>query len=185
MEEKYILVSLEDERARKISEILGNKSCKRILDMLAEKEASETDISIELKMPINTAEYNIKKLLEAGFIEKTSHWWSVKGKKIPMYKISNKYIVISPKKSQNKIKSFIPVFIVSAIFTFFILWYEKVKNTVPDSLEQKSAEIMRGYAEAAIPVASNQTSIINVFLIAVWLGIVIFFIINFLKNERR
>src|SRR3989344_8185966 len=94
---KYILVSLEDEKAKKIAEILSNKTAKKILDFLADKnEASETDIAQELGIPLNTAEYNIKKLLEADLIGKAKNFfWSVRGKKIDMYKLARKHIVIS------------------------------------------------------------------------------------------
>ena len=47
-------------------------------------------------MPMNSVQYNISKLLEAGLIEEAKSWWSVKGKKMPTYKVANKLIVISP-----------------------------------------------------------------------------------------
>ena len=95
---KFILIGLDDERSKKISEVLGNKTCKRIIDYLAEKEASEKDIADALSIPINTVEYNLNKLIESGLIEKTKNFfWSVKGRKIDMYKLSNKKILISPK----------------------------------------------------------------------------------------
>lgn len=104
MVETEIIISLNDARSKYISEVLGNKSCKRILGYLSENEATVSDLSRELKIPINTADYNIKKLIKAGLIEKANYWWSVKGKKMPTYKISNKKIVISPKsfKSYSK-----------------------------------------------------------------------------------
>ena len=99
MSEKFILVDLDDERSKSISEVLGNKTCKKILEYLSDlKEASENDISKNLSIPINTVEYNLNKLIKAGLIEKSKKFfWSVKGKRIDTYKISNKKIVISPK----------------------------------------------------------------------------------------
>lgn len=90
MNEKYILLDLEDEKTKQIADVISNSSCKKILNLLAEKEASETDIAKELGIPINTAEYNIKKLEKAGMIEKSKHFWSVKGKKIHTYKLAKK-----------------------------------------------------------------------------------------------
>ena len=59
MKDKFILMGLDDERSQKVSQVLGNKTCKKIIDFLADiKEASEKDISNELKIPLNTAEYN-------------------------------------------------------------------------------------------------------------------------------
>lgn len=103
MDEKHILVSLGDEKAKQISEVIGSKSCNKILDLLADKDLTVSEISRKLKMPINTVDYNVKKLVKAGLIEKASHWWSVKGKKMLTYKVSNKKIIISPRKSVAKV----------------------------------------------------------------------------------
>ncbi len=119
MARKYLLISMDDERAKHISEVLGNQSCKKIIDVLAEKnEASEKDISDMLGMPINTVEYNLHKLMKAELIEKAKKFfWSKKGKKIDMYKLSNKSIVISPKSSKikSKLKSILPTAIIAGI----------------------------------------------------------------------
>lgn len=95
----YLVIDVDDPRTSKIADVISNKTCKKILGVLSEKDASESDISKELKLPMNTVGYNIKKLVEAGLVEKSgSFFWSVKGKKIPTYKLSNKKILISPKK---------------------------------------------------------------------------------------
>ena len=63
MDDKFILMGLNDKRSKKIAEVLGNKTCKKIIDYLAEtKQASEKDIADALNIPINTTEYNLKKL---------------------------------------------------------------------------------------------------------------------------
>lgn len=109
MEKKYILVSLEDDKAKKLADVLGNKTSNKIINLLAEKEMSEKDLADELNIPINTVEYNLKKLLAADLIEKSKNFfWSPKGRKIDLYQVSNKSIVISPKKSTN-LKKFVPI----------------------------------------------------------------------------
>ena len=56
---------------------------------------------------------NLKKLIEGGLIEKTkNYFWSVKGKKIPVYRVSNKKIVIYPKKLTRGV---LPAVLVSGI----------------------------------------------------------------------
>ena len=44
-------------------------------------------------------------------------FWSVKGKKTPVYKVANKRIIISPKR---QIRSVIPVVIISGIFALVL-----------------------------------------------------------------
>ena len=115
MDDKFVLMGLDDERSKDIAEVLQNKTCRKILDFLSEnKEASEQDIARALNLPINTTEYNLNKLIKAGLVEKAKNFfWSVKGKKIDMYKIAKKHIVISPKSSprMSVLKAVIPIII--------------------------------------------------------------------------
>ena len=103
MDEKQIVVSLGDDKAKHIAEVIGSKSCNRILNLLADGDLTVSEISRKLKMPINTVDYNVKKLVKSGLIEKASHWWSVKGKKMLTYRVSNRKILISPRESVAKV----------------------------------------------------------------------------------
>lgn len=100
MSDSYFNVDLNDPRASAIAEVLSNKSCKAILALLAEQsEITEGEIASKLSMPLNTVGYNMKKLVDAGFVEKSSgFFWSVKGKRVPKYHLANKKILIAPKK---------------------------------------------------------------------------------------
>ena len=158
MQNKYLLFSLEDESSKKLGEIISSPTCKKIVNLLAEKDLSESDIARELSLPINTIEYNLKKLLEAGIIEKAKNFfWSRKGRKIDIYKVANKLIVISPKKYSNiysKIKSIIPVAIISGILTSFIAWYYKKQELAQLTL-QKTTEYRDALTQASSSVASS------------------------------
>jgi inhibitor of cysteine peptidase len=118
-DKKFILMNLDDERLKKVAEILKSDTCKKILDYLAEnKEKSEEDIAKDLGMPLNTAEYNLNKLVESGLVEKSKNFfWSKKGKKINLYKPANRHIVISPRKrpDMNLLKTIVPVIIVALV----------------------------------------------------------------------
>jgi DNA-binding transcriptional ArsR family regulator len=139
-ENKFILISMEDDRAKKIAEVLGNKTSKKIIDVLAESsELSEKDISDKIGLPINTVEYNLKKLVSCEIVEKTKiFFWSKKGKKIPTYKLSNKSIVISPRSSKisSKLKSLLPAFLVSMVGAFLVKIFTLESNLTADSSEQ-------------------------------------------------
>jgi len=197
MDKNYLLISLDDERSKNISEVLGSKSCKKILDLLAEKEMSETDIARTLEIPLNTAEYNIKKLLSSGLIEKAKHWWSVKGRKIEMYKLSNKYIVISPKsKPSSKIRTIIPALILSGIFAFIIYIYQKSQQVLPVlKSEEYSAPLMSAAGSVsdastcgvATNVVNVATSFVQSVSPAVWFlgGAVIAIILILVLNWRK
>jgi len=155
-ENHFMLISLEDSKSKAISEVLGSKTCKKIIAYLSErKEASQKDLSDALNIPMNTLDYNIKKLVESGFVQKKKEFfWSKKGKKIIMYELSNKSIIISPKKSTSqKFKSIIPAFILTAAGTFAVWAYEKIKyatnytqeiiqQPVMDCVERNSHELL-------------------------------------------
>lgn len=168
--DNYLLVSLDDEKSKSIAEVIGNKTCKRIINYLVDtKEASQKDLSVKLKIPLNTVEYNIKKLLDAGFIRKTKNFfWSKKGKKIIMYELSKKSIVIShDKKISSKVKSILPAFILTVAGTFAVWVYEKTQ--VP--LTKSATDDALYWAEETIAQASTRVSgeITNLVQIPVWI----------------
>jgi DNA-binding transcriptional ArsR family regulator len=186
-EKKFILVSMEDKRSKKIAEVLGSKTSKKIIDLLAENsELSEKDISDKTGLALNTTEYNLKKLLESEIVEKTKNFfWSRKGKKIPMYRLSNKSIIISPKSSRisSKIKALLPAILVSGIGTFMIKIFSK-QEAVRDSLEQPLLFSAQKASEIAIaPETGNFISLYSAqpwvwFLAGSLLVITIFTIFN-------
>lgn len=148
MADKYILVDLDDAQTSAISDVISNKTSKKVLALLAEKEMSVSDIATAAKIPLNTAQYNVQKLLEASFIEKSkTFFWSAKGKKIPTYRASNKKIVISPKSS---FKGIIPALIFILVATLALKLFLPVQQVVPpttqtdtlqDFIAQKTAEM--------------------------------------------
>lgn len=96
------MIDLDDPRSAKIAEVMSNKTSKKILSLLSDKELSESEISEALEIPINTVGYNMKKLSESGLVEKSNKYmWSAKGKRMNYYKVSNKRIVISPRRMMS------------------------------------------------------------------------------------
>jgi inhibitor of cysteine peptidase len=99
-----INIDLDDPRAGKIAEVMSNKTAKAILNALAEKEMTPSDISKELDIPLNTVTYNLQKLVDAGLVGKVKKmFWSSKGKRMEIYKVLNKRIIISPKMMSRKV----------------------------------------------------------------------------------
>ena len=154
------MFSMEDEKIESLAKVLSNKTCKKILEFLAEtKEASEQDIAKSLGMPLNTVEYNLKTLLEVKLIEKTKNFfWSQKGKKIPTYKVSNKSIIISPKHDFSKLKMFLPTALISIIGALILRQIVSSKEAV-NTIAQKSTDMMAAAPSAAGSSASESISI--------------------------
>jgi len=140
-------MGLDDDNAKNVAEVLKSKTAKKILDYLSEtKEASEKDIADKLQLPINTIEYNLKKLISAGFVKKSSNFfWSVKGKKIPMYTPAKKHIIIGAKKpTMNILKSILPLLIIAlgliAVVLLFSFYNPDQYTYTDDSLKTFKSE---------------------------------------------
>ncbi len=189
---KFMLVSLDDEKSKSVAEVLSSLTCKKIINYLAEnKEASQKDISQKLGIPMNTLDYNMKKLLSSGFVQKRKNFfWSKKGKKIVMYELSNKSIVISHKKSTaDKLKSITPALILTAAGTVAVWVYDKISSSLPRSAEKAAYGASNGASGLAVP-AAVQTSATNIitsqptwqwFLLGGLIAIFIISIINWRK----
>lgn len=157
---KYIELDLNDPRAGMIAEVMANASCKKIINLLAEKEMSEGDLSKELKAPLNTIEYNINKLIKAGLIEKTKgFFWSSRGKKINSYKVVNKKIIISPKSS---FRGIVPAVIASIFGAIGIKLYlgsvNNVSSIAPNVNDGVQIMIKSGEAGVASSTGTEMVS---------------------------
>ena len=188
MNKKYLLLSLEDERTKTIAEILGNKTSNKIINFLSEKnEASEKDISENLKIPMNTVEYNVKKMVRAEIIEESKNFfWSPKGRKIKMYRFSNKSIVISPKSTQlnSQIKQIIPVALISGLAAVAVKFYFSAQQASPILKEEAVALAADMSAKAAESVNIINTGNYWLWFLAGTVFAIIMFVLKIVLFEK-
>ncbi|PIN93922.1 hypothetical protein COU54_01155 [Candidatus Pacearchaeota archaeon CG10_big_fil_rev_8_21_14_0_10_31_24] len=196
MTSKSIMIDVDDPKAAEIAEVVANSSCRKIIGLLAEDEMSENEIASKLGIPINTVGYNIKKLVKSGFIESTRKTlWSVKGKKVLRYRVSEKKIVIS---SKRKIKGILPAIFASAIGALGIkLFYgtkgiaysssqEFVANSV-DSVSPPVVALEAGVSADRFVDAGSIVSSSGIELYWLWFfgGAIAFLMVLVLYNWRR
>lgn len=114
----FLMVSLEEGKAKKLAQVISNDTARKILDMLAEGNATESEISKSLKQPISTVHYNLNHLMDAKLVECKEFHYSPKGKEVNHYSLANKYIIIAPKAAKDtikdKLKSLIPSLLIVA-----------------------------------------------------------------------
>jgi len=119
MNNNFLLISLEEKKAKKIAEAINNETSRKILDHLAKKDCTETELAKELKIPISTIHYNLKQLMEANLIVVDEFHYSSKGKEVNHYKLANKYIIIAPKQTDNRfmeaLQKILPLTVITAI----------------------------------------------------------------------
>ncbi|SRR3989344_1169168 len=111
-QDKLLLISLQEGQAKKIAQVISNDTCRKLLDTLADKEETETELAQKLGIPLSTVHYNLQQLMEAGLVISETFHYSVKGKEVAHYKLANKYIIIAPQSTwgiREKLKSILPV----------------------------------------------------------------------------
>jgi|SRR3989344_1414104 len=156
MTNSSIIIDLNNPKTGLVAEALSNKTCVKILSLLAEQELTATDVANRLDVPLNTVGYNLEKLMICGLIEKSSNFfWSVKGKKTPVYKVSNKRIVISHKKS---VRGIVPAVIASGLFALVLKGVYTAQNKVISA-----NKIVSEGSDAVLVAASSAPIVSNIF----------------------
>jgi inhibitor of cysteine peptidase len=109
---KFDIIDFGDKKSKELAEIISNNTSKKILDYLKSKEATQSEISKDLAIPLSTLDYHISKLLTHDLIEKNGHYWSPKGNKVYSYRATNKVLVFSQKRTkeiETKLRMILPI----------------------------------------------------------------------------
>lgn len=99
MADNVLVLEPGDERAQKIGKAMGSPMAGDILQLLADGPKSLTDITERLAIPMNTAKYHIENLLDAGIIAVADTRYSVKGREVKIYSLTNQLLIVAPRRS--------------------------------------------------------------------------------------
>jgi DNA-binding transcriptional ArsR family regulator len=99
MADDVVILEPGDERAQKISKAMASQTASDILQLLAENKKSLTEITDRLSIPLTTAKYHIENLLDAGLITVAETKYSVKGREIKIYAVTNQLLIVAPRQS--------------------------------------------------------------------------------------
>jgi len=99
MADNVLVLEPGDVRAQKIAKAMGSPMAGDILQFLGEKPASLTDITERLAIPMNTAKYHVENLLDAGVITVADTRYSVKGREVKIYSLTNQLLIVAPRRS--------------------------------------------------------------------------------------
>ncbi len=159
MAKSSIVVDIDDPRSAKIAEVISNKTAKKILSLLAESEMSSSEIAEKLTLPLNTVTYNMGKLVESGLVDKVNKvFWSSRGKRMEIYKVSNRRIVISPKKI---VRGILPALIVTLLIAAIIGFFQNQQferagvGTPTENFAQMKSADNAALASGAAPAAES------------------------------
>lgn len=121
--ESFLLVSLNEDKAKELAQVITNDTCRKILDYLADNDATESNIAKDLNLPISTVHYNLQQLMKGSLVVAEEFHYSEKGKEVLHYKLANKYIIIAPKSTwglKEKLKKIMPITAMTVVAAFAI-----------------------------------------------------------------
>ncbi len=191
----FLLLSLEDAQIKRISNVISNDSCRKILDYLSNRDATESELASKLGIPISTVHYNLQQLVEAGLVSADEYHYSEKGKEVNHYRLANKYIIIAPKKAfgiKEKLKSILPVVLIisgTALVLQFVSKYlykpmiPKVETMAAKSALIESASLAQDAAQAQS--AMPEPNIAVWFFIGALFAILVYLLISALRKDIR
>ena len=203
----FLLLSLEDTKTKKIANVVSNDSCKKILDYLSQREATESELAEKLQIPISTVHYNLQQLMETGLINAEEFHYSEKGKEVLHYKLANKYIIISPKGTyglKEKLKGVLPVALIVVATAGMIQIFSNyfnfgsgrnlmvVKSVVMDkSVEEAAPQALQAAAESmqqTAPITAEKVYLIpqNIalwFLVGALFALAVYFVWRWVRNK--
>lgn len=191
--ETFVLVSLEEEKAKKLADVLSNDTARKILDLLSQGESSASDISKKLNIPLSTALYNLNSLVNSGLVESKEFVWSDKGKAINIYTLARKYIVIAPtgaKGIKTQLRSILPVALISFGISAVLYAISRIQESIRvTALKTTDLVAEASILSTALPPSTKQATFnLGQFSIYFFLGcifaILIYVIINLIRENK-
>jgi len=155
MDKKFILVSMDDKKSKELGAVISNDTSRKILNLLGEKsDISAQQIAKKLKLNLSTVTYNLKHLREQGLIKHSDFAWSDKGRRIELYSLANKIVIIAPKGFDFKdtLKKIIPIGLVGGAITLGL----KVLSTF-NTMTMGAEEIMADEARGALLESAEES----------------------------
>lgn len=126
MAETVIVLEPGEEKATKIAKAMASQTASDILKFIGEGPKTSTEISEHLSLPMNTAKYHIENLLDAGLISVSATKYSVKGREVKVYSLTNQLLIVAPRQSNVhslllKYASLFGIVVFGSFFISFLL----------------------------------------------------------------
>lgn len=99
MAEPVVILEPGDERAQKVAKAMASQTAGDILRLIGSGQKTATEIAEQLSLPMNTVKYHTENLLEAGLITVASTKYSVKGREVKVYSLTNELLIVAPRQA--------------------------------------------------------------------------------------
>ncbi|MBI4148863.1 helix-turn-helix transcriptional regulator [Candidatus Woesearchaeota archaeon] len=185
--EQFLVVSLREEQAKRLAQVLSNDTSRKILDCLAQqRDATETQLAKELHLPLSTVHYNVQQLLQGKLVEAEEFHYSPKGKEVNHYRLANKYIIIAPAATfgfRQRLRSVIPALILALASTAAIRLLTKPETAAAPLLAQAESAALR-----MAPAVQSEPNVAWWFLfgsVVFVLGYILFAALDYLWHKEQ
>ncbi len=162
-ENSFLLVNLSDEKSKKLGELIGNKTARKILEFLGKKEYTATDLAKELSLPLSTIHYNLTNLEQANLIKADEYHYSAKGKEVKHYTLANKLVIIAQEQPTEsvleKLKKILPVSILVGVMATVFQYYNTATPVLEPAIEESTFALKASADQAVDTVAFESTSL--------------------------
>ena len=99
MADQVVVLEPGAEQATKIAKAMASRTAGDILRFIGDGQKTSTEISEHLSIPMNTAKYHIENLLDAGLISVAAIKYSVKGREVKVYTLTNQLLIVAPRQT--------------------------------------------------------------------------------------
>ena len=101
--EDVIILEPGQEQAQKFIKAISNQNASEVLQLLKETGPIRlSDIAERLGLSLNATKYHVENLMDAGLLEISNTKYSVKGRKIKMYRMKNQIFIVAPSMTEKK-----------------------------------------------------------------------------------
>jgi Predicted transcriptional regulator len=176
-EEEIILLEPGKERAQNIVKAISHQNAGELMQLLStEGPMRLSDIANRLELSTNAAKYHVENLMNAGLIEVSNTRYSVKGKKMKVYRLKNQVFIVAPGRSSGsdlravllKYATLCGVFVASfavLLFQPFVMVIAEPAGPLSGSL-QTAGELPPAYVSALPEAALVIAAIITILAFA-------------------
>ena len=161
-EDEIVFLEPGQEKAQNIAKAISHQNAGDIMALLStEGPMKLSDIASRMELSTNAAKYHVENLKNAGLIEIANTRYSVKGKKMKVYRLKNQVFIVAPGRASGpalravllKYASLCGIFVVaSAIFVAqpFVTFSPGPVGSLSGSVWQGTA-LPAAYAPAIVP----------------------------------
>ena len=169
-EEEIIILEPGKEKAQNIVKAISHQNAEELMQLLStEGPMRLSDIAGRLGLSTNAAKYHVENLMHAGLIEISNTRYSVKGKKMKVYRLKNQVFIVAPGMSSGsdlraallKYATLCGIFVVSfavILLQPFVTVVAEPAGPLSGSLHQGAAGLPAAYLspspEAALVIAA-------------------------------